>query len=106
MDFLRFSTFERNRSRRGSGSSHQLEIKVQALIEVDKGALQRAAYQTGVAKRSDARPPEGSRNVREGVAANPIARVDEISHVASPGYTGCGYLVRLSVRFQPGWQPP
>ena len=76
------------------------------MIEVDRGALKRAAYQAGVAKRSDAGPPKGSRNVREGVAANPIARVDEISHVASPVYAGCGYLVRPSVRFQPGCRPP
>jgi hypothetical protein len=76
------------------------------LIEVDKGALQRAAYQTGVAKRSDARPPEGSRNVREGVAANPIARVDEISHVASPVIAGCGYLGQAVSPVGADWQPP
>ena len=76
------------------------------MIEAGGGALKRAAYQAGVAKRSDAGPPKGSRNVREGVAANPIARVDEISHVASPVKAGCGYLGQAVSPVGAGWQPP
>lgn len=74
----------------GAQSRARRKPRVRPAIRMEQ-RLEGLSYQTGVARCGDVKPsdaPDGTRNVEEILATNPIAEIEVCSHGGSPVHSG------------------